>query len=585
MSPGIHTPEAATVLDFGTIESGIREHEAEGYDRSRAFTHYVIETVFGIPRPEVSEHVVDGGADRGIDIIYIDHNHKLINIGTCKTVLAFKKSTRYFPGEEVDKVISFVDDLLFHRDSLIDGCNGALAAKVREIWEIVSSDSYKVAVHLFSNQATLEKGARERLSSALGRHSIALHEHGLYELAKNQVRSTRPQFSKQLRPVLEPSLSVDPDGRRGLVLRATLRDLAEFLTDGELFDERLVWQNVRYFLGLDNEVNREIRETLVSGRSADFWYLNSGLTIVCDRIVSLANGHHPLAMINPQIVNGCQTAAVIYSVAANTLHGVGDGYVNLKIIETTDETFIEQVALASNTQSRILNRDLRANDPLQHELAICLRREGYFYRRKRGEVSPNEESMTIDAGRVGQLMLAYVEGDPTRSKTDTSEIFGELYDIAFEPNLVTSQVVIAAHRCFSEIERRRSQALAWQASVSRNSYEESWIIEGRFHLLFVVGELLKRENRNLSEVDRALELLDEASEIMREFVRARPKISAYRLFRLSQSRDELLKIIGARTALNPAYPIQLDLFKKATATTDENFRGLPQEAWANGAAG
>lgn len=557
-------PNTATILHFGAIESGIREREIEGVARSRAFTDFVVETVFGVPRPEISEHVVDGGADRGVDIVYIDHNHRLINICSCKTVRSFKNSSRFFPAEEIDKVISFVDDLLLHRDALVERCNGALAAKVREIWEIVSTDSYEIAVHLFSNQATLEKGARARLVASLANHNVSLHEHGLYELANNQVKSTRPAFIKQLCPVKGPSLVLDEGDHRVLVTKARLEDVATFLAkDDRTFDERLVWQNVRYFLGIDNDVNREIRETLVAGRSREFFYLNSGLTIVCDSIVSLANGHHPLAMVNPQIVNGCQTAAVIYSVAHNTLQGVGEGYVQLKIIETSDEAFIEKIALASNTQSRILNRDLRANDPIQHQLAICLRREGYYYRRKRGEESPLSEDMTIDAARVGQLMLAYSAADPTRAKTDTSEIFGELYEVAFDPSVVTPDIVVAAYKCFDEIEKRRRQALAWQSSVAKNSYEESWIIEGRFHLLFVTGELMRRERRQLSDYRRAVELIDEASNIVRHFVRNHPKISAYRLFRLTKSKDELLRIIDAVTASNPDYPVQLELFRTA----------------------
>ncbi|TPJ42556.1 hypothetical protein FJ434_02190 [Mesorhizobium sp. B2-5-13] len=114
---------------------------------------------------------------------------------------------------------------------MLKTCNGPLAAKVREIWDTFAEESYQISVHLFSNQATLQRDAHNRLVEALSRHEIALFEYG----------------------------------------------------------------------------------------------------------------------------------------------------------------FIERVALASNTQSRILNRDLRANDNIQRQLVECLRPHNYFYVRKRGENAPRQE--------------------------------------------------------------------------------------------------------------------------------------------------------------------------------------------------
>jgi len=172
-------------------------------------------------------------------------------------------------------------------------------------------------------------------------------------------------------------------------------------TEGQsTFDERLIAQNVRYFLGNENDVNREIRETLISGNSEDFWFLNNGLTIVCDQIMPVANGCHPLTLVNPQIVNGGQTAHVLHSVGSDTLMQRGKGS---KLIETNNAEFTERIGLASNTQSRILGRDLRANDHVQTRLAEIILSHGYFYRRKRGERSPLPTARTIDAARAGSV--------------------------------------------------------------------------------------------------------------------------------------------------------------------------------------
>ena len=78
----VPTTVAANIIDFGVVETGIKERETDQVSRGLAFAKLVTETIFGVPTREVDDHIVDGGADRGIDIIYIDHNNRTINIGS-----------------------------------------------------------------------------------------------------------------------------------------------------------------------------------------------------------------------------------------------------------------------------------------------------------------------------------------------------------------------------------------------------------------------------------------------------------------------------------------------------------------------
>ncbi|RWO54752.1 hypothetical protein [Mesorhizobium sp.] len=71
MSPKIVPKTTPTIVDFGVVESSIRERETENVSRSVAFSILVLETVFSVPRPEVEEYIVDGFDDRGIDIVYM----------------------------------------------------------------------------------------------------------------------------------------------------------------------------------------------------------------------------------------------------------------------------------------------------------------------------------------------------------------------------------------------------------------------------------------------------------------------------------------------------------------------------------
>jgi hypothetical protein len=560
MALKLRTSALATIVDFSLVESGIRKKTVDGTSRGLAFARYVTETIFGVATAEIDDHVVDGANDRGVDIVFVDHNNETINICSCKCVAKFEKSARNFPGAEVDKLIAFADDLMLKNENILNEANGFICAKVRDIWEIFESgESYKINLHLFSNQLTLAALDRKRLLDRVARYHINVFEHGLYELSHGVIRASKPNFKKKLSPEKNNAFEVSENGYRGWQTRVSLANVLSFLINEEKenFDERLVSHNVRYFLGLDNLVNKEIRDTLISGRSHDFWWLNNGITVVCDQIFCTGTGNHSMTLLNPKIVNGGQTANVIYEVGRNTLLGANDGSITVKIIETRNEEFIQRIALASNTQSRIFGRDLRAFDSFQEKLARTILDEGFFYRRKRGEPNPVQAFPVIDMSRAGQLMLAYAAGEPTKSKTASNDIFDDLYEEAFDAAKVSALTIVAAHLCHESIEARRRLAIVHQRSMSRNSFSETWLIEGHFHVLFVIGELLKRRGIPLTDHKSAFALVGEAMTIVEKFVANNPGVSAYRLFRLTSSTAGVRRALDETWIASRDGPIQL----------------------------
>lgn len=555
-----------TISDFGLLEEKIRGCESaadeklpENKRRSHAFSRLVLETFFHLSADETDEFIVDGGNDRGIDLIYIDHSNKRINIGSCKTVSNYKNSQKNFPADVVNCITSFIDDLMHHRDEMLDTVNGALALKIRQIWEIFSIDRYEISVYLFSNQLNLSSEPKKRLVDALARYEVKLYESGLFDLCHGLVRQAKPRFTKSLTPISEgiraPHKTLTLSGVECTI---SLMELVKFCsTKNGNFDDRLIWENVRYFLGIENEVNREIKESLLAGDVGEFWFLNSGVTIVCDQILSMTNGCHPIRMVNPQVVNGCQTVSVIHSVAEGTIADLSTGSIRARIIQTTDPESIKKIARASNLQSRIGLRDLRANDDFQIQLAEELRSYGIYYIRKRGTNKTPSGLVPVDALRVGQMLLAYTCSEPTKAKTNSQDIFGEFYTQVFDPFRVDAKLVMAMLKIYREISNRREKALALQKSLAKNSFEETWLVEGHFHVLFVVSELMKRQKVSLSDYEAGLNFLDSAVEIVDEFSKTANK-AAYRTFRLVNSKPEILKILDRHSGPTGNISGQLD---------------------------
>ena len=149
-----------------------------------------------------------------------------------------------------------------------------------------------------------------------------------------------------------------------------------------------------------------------------------------------------------------------------------------------------------------------------------MKRLGFFYKRKRSE---REDGQSIDMARAGQLLLAFRCGEPTLSKTAGNDIFEELYTEIFDPLKTTGELIVSAYLCHQKIEKFRQKALHWQKSATRNSYAETWIIEGHFHVLFVVGELMRRQEIELSDAAVAERLVEDAIAIVEGFVERSPR--------------------------------------------------------------
>lgn len=551
---------APTAQDFALVEQKLRTITASGINRSLAFARYVCDQVFGIDPNEIDEHITDGADDRGIDIVYIDSENHRINIGSCKCVADYRKAKKNFPGKEVDKIITFVDDLLKRNETILLEANGKLSAAVREIWGLFDEgEVFQIHIHLFSNQMPLADPERKRLNSFLTKYGSYFSEHSLYELSHGVVRAKKASFKKRIRPEKLDAYSISGTDFRGIQFSAPLHEVAKFATIGtkKEFDHRILEQNVRYFLGLDNIVNKGIRETLTSGRGDTFWALNNGITIVCEQYLLMPGLGNPITMKNPVVVNGGQTIKVIHDVATNTLTGCPSGSINVKVVESNDPKFIEKIALASNTQSRIYGRDLRAHDLVQEKLAAAISDYGYYYRRKRGEYDIDGDRKIIDMLRTGQLLLAYSAGNPVKSKTNSNDLFDELYEEAFDQATLSAELVICVHKLFERLQIDRNAARAWQRSVARNSYSESWILEGYFHVLYCLGLLLKRRGIPLHDQDKALSFFDLAKDMVKIFVEKHPSESAYRIFRSSTSVAELRRIVEEADTTGVVSGVQL----------------------------
>jgi hypothetical protein len=558
------TPASTNLLDWSNVESALVKFIQIGDIRAKAFQRYVLVNYFARRIQDTEECITDGGNDRGIDCVVIDRDVGVVNLISTKTAVEFKNSTKNFPGTEVEKIKSFVDDLMRREDGLIENANPILRGYIRQIWEALENgEPLEIKIHLFSNQSPFCDNDRERLLGYLKPYGIALFEAHLAELSKGLALRFDAPERRQIDFVSQEFYESKHAGARIIdgVVEATVLLNCFFNPDRTALDTRLLHQNVRGNLGVENPVNKNIQKTIDGDDAEAFVLFNNGITIVCERYNYQAGSDFPVHMERPQIVNGGQTAASLVAAGKTIGNSLEKVKVRVRVIESRDELLVQKIAFATNSQSKILDRDLRANDDISLKLAVGLNSQGYYYRRKRGETGDiGQLEQSIDALRTAQMLLATRHGEPHGAKTKTSSIFGEEFSRVFDPAIVTPQLLIELNKLSNEIDRRRNSIIAkLRASGGMQKYDEHWIVEGAFHVAWLAFELAVDERENLVRTIKARSKIDQAISHIDKFYKKLERVSAYRLFRTAQT---VVDIKRSLQLINDNYDVsdQPDLF-------------------------
>lgn len=545
----------ATLLDWSQCKSAIGEfRESNGLtDDTEAFSFFALSKILKIDDAEIVASLTDGGDDRGIDAVYIDSRPEArrIHLFQFKHVASFKKSANNFPSNEVDKIATFIDDCFRQDESMEQNCNPLLWLKVQAIWDALEEAVYSVHVHLCSNGTRLKEHHAERFREGLKPYRHAqLSEHDLVWFSNALSRDTR-EDRKMVLPIVENQLFGRTDGfAQGLIATVRATDLVDLIRDEQYpneVDSTLFEENVRLYLGEDNEVNRKILSTALSANNLEFWYLNNGVTIVCEGLEYQPKSANPKAhMTNPQIVNGGQTSHALFEAGRADAARISDVRILVRIIETVDRELTNRIAEATNSQTPIRSRDIRSNDKIQVQLENALRPLGYFYERKNDQHITEATEKRIDAVKLGQVILAFVLREPDRAKTASNKIFGEYYEWVFNENILSAENVLSIWRIYRKVEEDRQKTLKVMSGGLRRRYDEAWIIEGVFHILYMLSLKAEASGGDIFDYEQVMTHYEEVKNEIEKFVANHKGTAAYRIFRSAYTKGLLAKVASGQ---------------------------------------
>ncbi len=303
-------------------------------------------------------------------------------------------------------------------------------------------------------------------------------------------------------------------GLKGIICTTTANEIARIVNEndgGFVFD-----LNVRKYLGNLGAVNKDIKETCSDEDSSFlFWFLNNGVTIVCDKADPVTDPDNPHVKIeNLQIVNGCQTSS---SLAIAQSEGILQDNTNviLKIFETKDLDLVDKVVLTTNNQNKITNRNLRANDRIQRDLQQAFAIYNYFYERKPRQFQNEDVSRIIPNEQAATAYLAVSLKRPSDARSRKYKIWNEYYDSVFKSSHVESFIIAYI------IKNRTSRYINNSPHIkSENEIERFLMKNAQFHIARMASFIWRMTDdwKNQEDAKKSLEELENSPDILDAYV-------------------------------------------------------------------
>lgn len=306
-------------------------------------------------------------------------------------------------------------------------------------------------------------------------------------------------------------------GLKGIICTTTAEEIARIVNEddkGFIFD-----LNVRKYLGNLGTVNKDIKETCSDEDSSHlFWFLNNGVTIVCDKVDPVTDPDNPHMKIeNLQIVNGCQTST---SLAIAAREGIlqDDTNVILKIFETSDLNLVDKVVLTTNNQNKITNRNLRANDKIQRDFERAFSIYDFYYERKPRQFQDKEDPNRIIPNELAATAyLAIALKRPSDARSRKYKIWSDYYDSIFKSIHIETFIINYL------IKNRVSKYINGSQYISSDNELERYIAKnGQFHIARMTSFIWRRSDNwtDVEALKENLNQLEENEQVLNDHIQA-----------------------------------------------------------------
>ena len=427
--------ESNEILILNSILKEYKKNKDTSLTSSEIFELFANEQIlkdFDLSDDELSEGIIDGGDDGGIDSIYIFLNGQLCDDGILdeENLANFKtnntkitlyilqtKETENFKESVTKFILSTIKDFFSLGTNLDRTIYNSLLIEKRELFKKIFLELAPFHPNLDIKFAYSTKGrigdVNPKISNTIKQiiettREIGIADNVSFDLygAGELISLYRilPQYRLPLRFKHIMNL------KDSYICLVSISDYFNFVSNNNQIREYLFDANIRDHQG-NVSVNKEIKNTLESPEelSVNFWWLNNGITIIATDATIAAE---TINLDKIQIVNGLQTSYSIFQSYDNMIEVNKEKDLLVRIILTPeDDARTDMVIKATNSQTPLSASALRATDAIQRNIEDYLKSKNLYYDRRKnyyknkGKSSEQIISMQYLAQVINALIL------------------------------------------------------------------------------------------------------------------------------------------------------------------------------------
>jgi hypothetical protein len=467
----------------------------------KAFGPWSLMLLTGAPVNEAIDSLVDGGGDKGLDIICLPSDPGTLVVLQAKH---FRNMNNRLDRSEIAVTLNGVRWLL-KGDLSEPTINSGFRAQAAAFRQAFTADFPKVEIYLVctgqgpgpEGQAEIDMFLQEFNPGQENVFSVFyVDADELFARYRRERQKTTPneitlEFSKP-----------NPYEHDIGPMRALVGSVAG-CTLAELFDQHgntLFEANVRNYLG-NVRINQEIERTATDPDQAErFWFYNNGISIVCSQYSFRSHLEtSKVRLVNAQIVNGCQTVhSLWHALRSGKLQGKAE--VIVRIIEQPDPDFVPLVTRYNNSQNAVRSADLVGRELIQVALQKDMEKLGYYYETRRGDwkqyYSDRDECIAkfgkdyaqhvIRLKEAAQASAAFYLQQPVTAKSKTALLTTSMredgiYEEVFDAT-ISAQKIVGAVGLMRKITERRKEIVSTGKPVNL-AEQADWLPHADYFIL------------------------------------------------------------------------------------------------------
>jgi len=413
---------------------------------TQAFAHWAICHASDLHERDVFDEVYVGSKDdMALDGFYIDPDQKEIHLHQCKY---HTSESNYDDRAALDEFVKVLERLKDEKSSK-EFKSAALRSCARVYREEAIADRYNVVMK-FIVYATLTPSVTNEATilrkSLPQRHSLEIWD---LKRLENTYYARFAWDDPITEPITFPLVNTKHVDMKTEKANAVVVNIpaAELYDIRKKYSRRLFAKDVRYYLP-KSQINKAIAETLDSPSQREyFWFFNNGISISCSDY-SISRKKKTIRIVEPQIINGCQTAESIFNFGDSVKHGrhnLEKVSVLARVIKLSekDATLSANITARTNTQNPQTSRNLCANYISQTRLKKRFNElvPPVFYQTKDGEWESlpthkkdhhtSKEGMIrrVDNRDAAQAYIAFARDDDKLNPVQARRLRSSLFDM------------------------------------------------------------------------------------------------------------------------------------------------------------